>query len=37
VAKAESFWELPVLGRYLAPGRPGLLGRPRRAHERWAA
>jgi len=37
VAKAESFWELPVLGRYLAPGRPGLLGRPRRAHERRAA
>jgi len=37
VAKAESFWELPVLGRYLAPGRPGLLGRARRAHERRAA
>jgi len=37
VAKAESFWELPVLGRYLAPGRPGLLGRARHAHERRAA
>lgn len=29
VARAESFWELPVIGRYLHPDRPTLLGRTR--------
>ena len=29
VARAESFWELPVIGRYLHPDRQTLLGRVR--------
>jgi lysyl-tRNA synthetase class 2 len=29
VARAESFWELPVIGRYLRPGRPTLRARIR--------
>ena len=29
VARAESFWELPVIGRYLHPGRQSVLGRAR--------
>jgi lysylphosphatidylglycerol synthetase-like protein (DUF2156 family) len=29
VARAESFWELPVIGRYMHPDRPTLLGRAR--------
>jgi lysylphosphatidylglycerol synthetase-like protein (DUF2156 family) len=29
VARAESIWELPVIGRYLHPGRQSVLGRAR--------
>ena len=36
VARAESFWELPVIGRYLRPVNRGTLGPLRRAVE-WAA
>jgi lysylphosphatidylglycerol synthetase-like protein (DUF2156 family) len=37
VARAESIWELPVIGRFLYPGRQSLLGRVLREHERRAA
>ena len=37
VARAESIWELPVIGRFLYPGRRSLLGRVLREHERQAA
>jgi len=37
VARAESFWELPVIGRYLHPGREGFLSRGSVEAERKAA
>ncbi|MGH8995894.1 MAG: bifunctional lysylphosphatidylglycerol flippase/synthetase MprF, partial [Acidimicrobiales bacterium] len=37
VARAESIWEVPVIGRFLYPGRQSLLGRVLREHERRAA
>jgi lysylphosphatidylglycerol synthetase-like protein (DUF2156 family) len=37
VARAESFWELPVIGRYLHPGREGFLSRGSVETERQAA
>jgi hypothetical protein len=37
VARAESFWELPVIGRYLRPGRQSFLERIRPDTEPKAA
>ena len=37
VARAESFWELPVIGRYLHPGRQTFLARTRQDTQPKAA
>jgi lysylphosphatidylglycerol synthetase-like protein (DUF2156 family) len=37
VARAESMWELPVIGRFLYPGRQGIFERRLRDNERRAA